>query len=76
MKIESHILSEELRCLRCGLALALDPLPRRTRFPLRIGLITGLKFSGNTFYVIKNEEHDSNQLCALQPVEDLIEPSS
>lgn len=68
MKIESHIVSENGNCARCGTVfppIHYDVEPER--MPIkpgdRIGLINGLKFSDPSAYLIKKVYFDSNRLC-------------
>jgi hypothetical protein len=65
MKIVSHLLDINGNCSRC--ALRLNGLPLHAIVPAeigdRIGVISDLKTSENSAYIILKPEHDSNQLC-------------
>jgi hypothetical protein len=69
MMVESHILDVSGLCSRCGLRL--QGLPLHIGFPFktgdRFGIITGLKFSPNSAYLVQRPEFDSNALCAPRP---------
>ena len=66
MKIETHIVGFELRyCERCNLDFLTVNLPL-SGFMVgdHVGVITELKWSEPSAYLIKKPELDSNQLCA------------
>lgn len=64
MTVMSHIYNTDRTCARCGTDLS-DVLPgnRRVKKGDRIGVISGLKFSKNSGYLIRKVEFDSNEMC-------------
>lgn len=68
MKIETHIVGRDLRyCERCDLDFLTVNLPLAGFFVGdHVGVITEMKWSEPSAYLIKKPEHDSNQLCAVK----------
>lgn len=69
MKVESHIVDKDYKCSRCGLDFRQMPALTPQDFSEivvgnRIGVISGLRFSEPSIYLIRKPENDSNKLCA------------